>query len=121
MMRQWMVDPRVLCRKHLLGEHVEHHMLLGTLRKKKSIQGYLDSNLSQPSTIYSRHRQLTLEMVSRGYNHRSPIHRAEADFHTEYLSEEQYHHTIDRAPALKDLLSRCPDCRRRYDKLNEEE
>ena len=34
-MRQWMVDPRLLCRKHLLGEHVENHMFIGTLKRVK--------------------------------------------------------------------------------------
>lgn len=45
-MRQWLVDPRCLCDKHLLGEHVEHHMFIGTLRKNKSIQGYLDKGFN---------------------------------------------------------------------------
>jgi hypothetical protein len=30
-MRMWMVPPKVMCRKHLLGEHVEIHMLAGSL------------------------------------------------------------------------------------------
>lgn len=32
-MRMWLVPPSHMCRKHLLGEHVELHMLLGTLKK----------------------------------------------------------------------------------------
>ena len=36
-MRMWLVPPSHMCRKHLLGEHVELHMLLGTLKKGKSI------------------------------------------------------------------------------------
>ena len=42
-MRMWMVNPEILCRKHLLGEHVELHMLVGWIIKGKSIQGYLDT------------------------------------------------------------------------------
>jgi len=40
-MRQWMCDPRFMCNKHLFGEHVEHHMFIGTLERKKSINGYI--------------------------------------------------------------------------------
>jgi len=28
-MRMWMLNPKALCRKHLMGEHVEIHMLVG--------------------------------------------------------------------------------------------
>jgi hypothetical protein len=31
----WMVDPRLVCSKHLLGEHVELHMFVGCLLKRK--------------------------------------------------------------------------------------
>ena len=30
-MRMWMVNPGFMCNKHLLGEHVECHMLVGHL------------------------------------------------------------------------------------------
>lgn len=30
-MRMWMVDPKIMCRKHLLGEHLELHMLAGCI------------------------------------------------------------------------------------------
>jgi hypothetical protein len=39
-MRQWLVDPKKMCRQHLLGEHCEHHMMLGSIRKKKNIDGF---------------------------------------------------------------------------------
>ena len=32
-MRMWMIDPKLLCRKHLLGEHLEIHMFVGTINK----------------------------------------------------------------------------------------
>ena len=38
-MRMWMLPPECMCRKHLLGEHVELHMLLGSMRRGKSIEG----------------------------------------------------------------------------------
>lgn len=38
-MRMWMLPPETMCRKHLLGEHVELHMLLGSLRRGKTLTG----------------------------------------------------------------------------------
>ena len=36
-MRMWMIDPTMLCTKHLLGEHVELHMFVGTINKNKKL------------------------------------------------------------------------------------
>jgi hypothetical protein len=36
----WMVDPRQMCRQHLLGEHNELHMFAGTMRKGIGLAGY---------------------------------------------------------------------------------
>jgi hypothetical protein len=41
-MRMWMVWPELMCRKHLLGEHVEIHMLLGALNKGHRVQGFIN-------------------------------------------------------------------------------
>lgn len=32
-MRMWMIDPKLLCRKHLLGEHNEIHKHLPSFRR----------------------------------------------------------------------------------------
>lgn len=72
-MRLWLVDPKTLCDKHLLGEHNECHMFVGTLLKKKSVQGYLDKGLLQTHSIARRHAELVNEMIRRGMNHQSPL------------------------------------------------
>ena len=69
----WMVNPKRMCRKHLLGEHVEIHMLAGALLKGRSVQGFLDKHLLEPQNIYARHQALTEEMTARGYKHASPL------------------------------------------------
>ena len=33
-MRMWGVDPKQMCRQHLLGEHVELHMQAGAVLEK---------------------------------------------------------------------------------------
>ena len=72
-MRMWNVDPRGMCRKHLLGEHVEMHMFAGTIRTGKSLDGFLTGGLVEPRKIRRRHSELAKEMQRRGYNHKSPL------------------------------------------------
>ena len=57
-MRMWMVDPSLMCRKHLLGEHVELHMLVAWLVKGRSIAGWVASNCMEPKMIKQRHEAL---------------------------------------------------------------
>lgn len=52
-MRQWLLPPVVLCRKHLLGVHVEHHMFIASIKKKKNIDEYIRKELGLPA-LYIR-------------------------------------------------------------------
>ena len=112
-MRQWMCDPRIMCRQHLLGEHVEHHMFVGTINKGIDVTGYLTDNLLQPSSLISRHEELVAEMERRGYKHKSPLPFIEFA----RLSPARRDVEIDRPASLTELLRRCPECRARYDAL----
>ncbi len=80
-MRIWDLEPKKLCRNHLLGEHRELHAIWTILTEGK--KGYA----SHPETLrwkgrlaalYARHRLLTVEMQRRGYCHRSELDRARA-------------------------------------------
>lgn len=102
-MRMWMVPPELLCRKHLMGEHVETHMFVGTLKAGKSIGGYLKKGLVEPQHLKARHDALAAEMTRRGYNHQSPIDNV----HSVEVGE------VDVAESLRDLSERCPECRKR--------
>jgi len=72
-MRQWLVNPQLLCHKHLLGEHVEHHMFIGTIKKGVSVDGYMQNGLLDPAKLYTRHAELVAEIERRGYSHYSPL------------------------------------------------
>jgi len=72
-MRMWMVNPKILCQKHLFGEHVELHMFIGTLKRKISISGYIENNLLEILSIEQRHSELLTEIIDRKYNHKSPL------------------------------------------------
>ena len=100
-MRMWRVDPQLMCRQHLLGEHVELHIMVGTLRAGKRMDGYYTKGLVDVRLILGRHGQLVREMEARGMAHRSslppfPDVRAGA---------------VDAAASAVELARRCPACR----------
>ena len=65
-MRMWMVDPEIMCRQHLFGEHVEHHMFRGSMRKGCRQDGYITNDLLEPLSLDKRHEELVIEMTRRG-------------------------------------------------------
>ena len=96
-----MVNPKLLCRKHLLGEHVEIHMLCGSLIAGRSIAGFLQRGLLEPQHAKSRHLALVEEMTIRGYSHKSPLPD---------LLELLPIGCVDQLKSLQDLKQRCKDC-----------
>ncbi len=104
-MRMWGVEPNLLCQQHLLGEHVEMHMFVGTIRKGISIQGYIDKGLVDPAKISQRHEELSSEMVVRGMNHNSPLLRI----------RKKPACDIDISGNMKELHRRCLACRERIE------
>lgn len=104
-MRMWMVDPAMLCRKHLLGEHVECHMFRGSLHKGTSLRGFIDVGLLDSRLLAQRHDQLAAEMQRRGYRHSSPLPR---DFDARAAMGD-----VDTVAAMDELASRCEECRQR--------
>jgi len=109
-MRQWHVDPKLLCHKHLLGEHVEHHMFAGSILKGKSLTGYIDDGLVEVHTLIERHAELVREMRRRDYNHSSPLPPG--------LAEKLYTAgAVDELENLNELRRRCPLCRARIKRL----
>lgn len=112
-MRMWMVDPKLLCRKHLLGEHVETHMFVGTIRKNVSITGYIENGLIETDSIVSRHEALSTEMTNRGMKHNSPIANEDVEHISEYLMQRNLVGYVDTKANLRDLATRCEECRKR--------
>jgi len=119
-MRMWMCDPRILCRKHLLGEHLEQHMFVGSLKNKKKLSGYIRNNCLEPRSIFKRHEDLANEMFKRGYNHKSSMNETETQNVCDLSIEEQYHE-IDKQKSLNDLIKRCPKCQKRFMELKTNE
>ena len=110
-MRMWMVDPQIMCRQHLLGEHVEIHMFIGALSRGKTVKGYLEKGLLEVHSLYARHEELVEEMKQRGYNHSS-------DIDEKWKSAEKLG-VVDRKKNLEELLKRCSRCKRRHSEVTE--
>lgn len=105
-MRMWMVDPIIMCREHLLGEHAEIHMFVGAIDRGYSVRGYLEKGLLEVHSLYDRHEELVREMKRRKYRHNSEI--------DEKWKQAERLGSIDGQRSLKQLINRCPRCRERY-------
>ena len=108
-MRMWGVPPELMCREHLLGEHVEMHMFVGTINKGISIRGYVERGQVNPREIQRRHRVLAIEILKRGYKHTSPLPEIKGSLR---------YHFVNVSDNLKELHRRCSECRQRIDDAN---
>lgn len=110
-MRMWKVDPKLLCKKHLLGEHVEMHMFVGSLNRGIKHYGYVAQGLVEVHRIKERHDALVTEMTRRGIDHKTPLKYEEMHFdyykYIGYVSEEFN---------LWELSRRCFNCRDNIEK-----
>ena len=106
----WMVDPQVMCRKHLVGEHVEMHMLVGTIVRGKSLAGYVAKGLIDTTQIQSRHDALAQEMLARGYYHHSPL----------VMPPVAAMGRVDSLASVKELARRCELCASRQNGVVDE-
>lgn len=105
-MRMWKVPAQLLCRQHLLGEHLEMHMFNGTINRGNKIDGYVKNGLVEPHNIKRRHDQLVREMKKRGYNHNSPM---------KFIHRKKQGH-IDVGENIIELRRRCKNCKKRIER-----
>lgn len=107
----WMLNPKILCTKHLLGEHGEIHKHRHNFVKKHNIKGRIIPVVQiEPSSMETRHNELALEMINRKMNHKSDYKQPDIS----YLPKELQSAKVDISVALKDLLLRCKDCTIKY-------
>lgn len=100
-MRMWLVNPEILCRNHLLGEHLEMHMFKGAIENNKNLDGY-EKGLLIRGFIKKRHDALVKEMLNRGFNHKTPMKRF-SEGKGGFISEKN---------SIKELSKRCRICRK---------
>lgn len=107
-MRMWMVNVRTMCRKHLLGEHVECHMIAGSINKGRRLDGFVDSNALQLKSLITRHDAIAREMIRRKYKHKSPL---AMPIYNSSLSTKVISSRVNRVKAMEYLHARCEACR----------
>lgn len=88
-------------------------MILGTLKRKKKVDGFLRNNCLEMRSIYQRHEDLATEMLARGYNHKSPMEESEFGCIYDY-PQEQIYTRINRDASLQELITRCDKCAKLY-------
>lgn len=98
-----MVDPTLMCNQHLLGEHVELHMLVGAIEKglTRSVEGLARHGLVDTSQIEPRHEVIVQEMIARGMRHHSPL------TYVDVLGLG----SVDVEQSLWEMYRRCRQCR----------
>jgi hypothetical protein len=106
-MRQWLVDPKIMCKQHLLGEHCEHHMMVGAIKKKKQFDGYIAKNCVELTSLKERHDEIVQEMERRGYNHKTSF----PEYDISYLKPEIANYKIRKEESFQELMNRCPKCK----------
>lgn len=95
----------MMCRRHLLGEHVEMHMFAGAIARGMSIEGYVRGGLVETGRIVERHDELAAEIVRRRWSHRSPL----------TLEPQANQGAVDPELCRRELRRRCRECRKLMD------
>lgn len=75
-MRIWDIEPSLLCRAHLLGEHRELHAIWNVLTRGKKGYSRHPETLrwkGRLMALYRVHEDIVAEMGRRGYRHESPL------------------------------------------------
>ena len=99
-MRMWCVPPQLMCRQHLLGEHVELHIIVSHIVRGQKLDGFYAKGLIDTKLIKKRHADIVEELSNRGWEHKSPLPE---------FTDPQKGFITDRS--LDALLERCSACR----------
>jgi hypothetical protein len=97
----WMIDPNLMCMKHICGEHGEIHKHRHNFVKGHSIEGRRGQ--IEPEAMKRRHDELSKFLK----NHKSPYELPDLSGYdlTDFI--------VDQDESLIELSKRCPDCKRK--------
>lgn len=101
-----MVNPKYLCKKHLVGEHGEIHKFKHSFEKEHNMNKRIQLGQIMPSMMQQRHDELVVEMFLRGMNHKSPYIQPDISYISEQEKSLEYFISIN----LQELSHRCPEC-----------
>lgn len=107
-MRMWMIDAKLLCNKHLIGEHGEIHKHKHNFEKGHSIHGRIFPIVQiEPLSMKTRHDELSQEMINRKMNHKSPYIMPDLSKY----SDEYRNAKVNIKNSKVDLSNRCEVCK----------
>lgn len=107
-MRVWDIEPKFLCREHLLGEHREIHAVWNILTLNKL--GYSHHPETKRwegklKALYNRHEKVKHEILSRGYSHKSKLNKKLAI--GKFIQDEFVNTLEEQAQILKNKNCSC--------------
>ncbi len=115
-----MVKAKYLCRLHLLGEHVELHLLASNLDKQCAINVYLKKGIIELHNLQRRHDELAEEMLAREYNHQSPLDQFSIDMYIgsepPMIARNLLSGKVDLYESFWELYWHCERCRGRMNR-----
>lgn len=107
-MRMHMINPKMLCKNHFLGEHNEIHKHRHNFVKHHSIKGRVEPDPQiEPSSMGARHDLLVSDFARRGYIHASPYIQPDIS----YLPDHHRLAKVDVYKSLCLLMDKCDKCR----------
>jgi len=112
-MRMWLIDPRLLCMKHLKLEHKDLHSIVKNLNSGINLDLYIVRGDIDPSNVFTRHEIVEQELQLRGVYTNSPLHKFECKALETWYGKVN----INLGRSLSDLSSACPSCHKRISSL----
>lgn len=116
-MRMWMINPKLMCDKHLLGEHGELHKHRHNFIKKHDMSGRVLGSVIQIEVLSmkTRHDELHVEMERR-FNKKYTSEFEMPD--VSYLPADVLNKKCNIEYNLADLANRCEACRLKQQNIN---
>lgn len=108
-MRMWMLNPRILCTKHLTIEHDDIHRLINLLITDSRIEDYDFIDNIQFKGVIKRHDAIVCELLRRNIFHTTPLEKN--DINIENIPDHMKSYVVDSKLSLKDLLIECNRCK----------
>ena len=105
MTRQWLVPPKLMCKQHLLGEHLEAHIFVSKMEKHYKLDGFIKGSMFFGAEyIKQRHDELARYISG----HKTPLDISHIDLELYPPIEITWNHTLKSAI---DLVTRCDRCK----------
>lgn len=117
-----MIEPKLMCNRHLVAEHGETHLFAEMLKLKVPMDKFVKANCVELRndilSILRRHDALVQEMFNRGYRHYSPMSKdLLLSIDLSYLPAHILSACVDVVQSNELITSRCYNCVKRRQEI----